>query len=160
MNKPDSLRRLLLRAIPQLRDNPEALLLFVDQGRVGARAGAGLSFECRYALNIVLTAFSGDQNAIFVPLLAWILEQQPDLMNRPDSEPFTFESEILDGDTSDISITLQLSELVRVTATDAGYQVEDVPESGNPDRFPGVCAHLLKLYANDDLVAQSEHAEP
>lgn len=160
MNKPDSLRRLLLRAIPQLRDNPDALLLFVDQGRVGARAGAGLSFECRYTLNMVLTAFSGDQNAIFVPLLAWILEQQPDLMTRPDSEPFTFESEILDGDTSDISITLQLSELVRVTQTDAGYEVEPVLESGNPDRFPGVCAHLLKLFANDDLVAHSEHAAP
>jgi len=159
VKKPDSLKRLLLRAVPQLAAAPESLLLFVDQGSVAARAGATLSFEYRYKLNLVATNFTGDRNAIIVPLLAWISEAQPDLLEKPGSEPFTFESEILDGDTADLSITLDLTEGVRVTIEDGAYQVRHMDEPPEPDRFPGVCNNLLQLFAGGELVAESDPVE-
>ena len=158
MKKPDSLKRLLLRAVPQLAASPESLLLFVDQGAIAARAGATLSFEYRYKLNLVATNFTGDRNALVVPLLAWISEAQPDLLERADSQPFTFESEILDGDTADLSITLDLTEAVSVIIEDGAYQIRHLDEPPEPDRFPGVCNNLLQLFAGGELVAESDSA--
>jgi len=42
MNKPDSLRDLLLQAVPGLRKNPERRLMFIDQGKVRCTAAASL----------------------------------------------------------------------------------------------------------------------
>lgn len=159
MKKPDALKRLLLRVVPQLATAPENLALYVDAGRVAARTGATLSFEYRYKLNLVAQDFTGDRNALVVPLLAWIAEAQPDLLDRPDSEPFTFESEILDGDAADLSITLDLTERVSVTPrAEGGYSVDHL-DDGMPadlDRFEGVCGVALwQLLLRDELIAQS-----
>ena len=164
MRKPDSLRRLLIQTVPQLAANPETLALYVDQGKVAARTGASLSFEYRYKLNLVAQDFAGDRNALIVPLLAWIAQVQPDLLDRPDGEPFTFECELLDADTSDISITLDLTERVSVqTRAEGGYEVVhlDDPTPADLDRFEGVCGVTLwQLLLRDELIAQSSLPAP
>lgn len=43
MNKPQSLRRALNSAVPYVRDNPDKLHLFVDNGSVVATGAASLS---------------------------------------------------------------------------------------------------------------------
>jgi len=156
MQKPDQLRRLLLQAVPSLRDNPERLALYVDAGTIAARAGS-LSFEYRYTLNLVVQDFVGDRNAVIVPVLAWIAEAQPDLLARPDSQPFTFEAEILDGQAVDLSITIPLTEGVRVvTPEGGGYQVRHLDEPTGLDHFPGVCgATLWQLFLRNELIAQT-----
>ncbi len=156
MTKPDALKRLLIAAVPQIAAAPEKLSIFVDQGRVAARAG-GLSFEYRYQLNLVVEDFAGDRNAIIVPLLAWISEAQPDLMAKPDSEPFTFESEILDEDSADLSITLDLTERVGVTRTvEGGWSVVHLDEPADTDAFDGLCGqNLWQLFLRDELIAQT-----
>ena len=45
MNKPDSLRAHLLAAIPELKHNPDRLLIFIDNGKIRCTGAAGLSFE-------------------------------------------------------------------------------------------------------------------
>lgn len=164
MKKPDSLRRLLIQTVPQLAANPETLALYVDEGKVAARTGASLSFEYRYKLNLVAQDFAGDRNALIVPLLAWIAQVQPDLLDRPDAEPFSFECELLDADTSDISITLDLTERVAVrTRAEGGYEVVhlDDPTPADLDRFEGVCGiNLWQLFLRDELIAQSSLPEP
>lgn len=157
MRKPDGLRRLLLATVPGLSAAPERLQLFIDKGRVAARAGGTLSFEKHYLLNVVVTDYAGDVDAIMVPVLAWIAEQQPDLLQRADVYPFEFEAEIMDADTADIRIGIELSERVRVTPrASGGYDVTHVEEATrDADRFPGVCGNLWQLFLRDELVAQT-----
>lgn len=164
MKKPDSLKRLLLLTVAQLAENPENLALYVDEGKVAATSGASLSFEYRYKLNLVAQDFAGDRNALIVPLLAWIAEVQPDLLERPGAEPFTFECELLDGDSVDISITLDLTERVSVrTRPEGGFEVNhlDDPTPDALDRFDGVCGvNLWQLFLRDELIAQSARPAP
>ncbi|MDR6144951.1 hypothetical protein QE363_000744 [Sphingomonas sp. SORGH_AS870] len=164
MNKPASLSRLLIQAVPQFAENPENLALYVDEGRVAATSGASLSFEYRYKLNLVAQDFAGDRAALFVPLLAWIAQAQPDLLDRPTAEPFTFECELLDADTADISITLDLTERVAVRPREGGgYEVNylDDPTPADLDRFDGVCGvNLWQLFLRDELIAQSDRPAP
>lgn len=156
MQKPDQLRRLLLQAVPGLAANPERLALYVDAGTVAASAG-NLSFEYRYTLNLVVQDFVGDRNLVIVPVLAWIAEAQPDLLAAPGSLPFKFEAEILDGEAADLSITIALTEGVRVQSVEGGgYAVRHLDEPAGLDQFPGVCgATLWQLFLRNELIAQT-----
>lgn len=160
MRKPDSLRALLLATVPGLQTNPETLAIYVDGGRIVGGGGATLSFEYRYTLTAVLESFGGDLDMVAVPVLAWIAEQQPELLDRPDAEPFSFRSELLDGETSDVSLSIALTEAVIVTPREGGgYGVAAVapPPRHEFDRFDGVpCgAKLWRLFFGDDLVERS-----
>ena len=160
MNKPDSLRRLLIATVPGLKDNPERLEIHVDGGRVVGGGGRTLSFEYRYTLNLVVQEFTGSTDDIAVPVLAWLAEHQPDLLNRAGAEPFTFEMDLLDDDTRDVSINLDLTEVVIVRPNPAGgFTVQHPDASAAPplDAFEGVpCgAKLWQLFLRDELVAQT-----
>ena len=162
MRKPDELKRLLLRAVPGLADDPSRLALYVDEGRVAACAGS-LSFEYRYKLNLVVQDYAGDRDAVVVPLLAWIAEAQPELMARPDSQPFSFEAEILDADSVDLSITLDLTERVSVGRNgDGDTEVRHLDEMpADLDRFEDVCgATLWQLFLREELIAHSAAHPP
>ena len=158
MQKPDGLRRLLLASVPGLRDAADRLQLFVDRGRVAARAGRTLSFEYRYTLTVVVTDYAGAIDAITLPILAWIAEAEPALLTREDQEPFAFEAEILDADTADVQIRIDLTERVRVSErAGGGWDVVHVDEATAAiDAFPGVCGVTLwQLYLRDLLIAQT-----
>jgi hypothetical protein len=142
VKKADSLKALLLKAVKALADKPENLTLFVDRGSIASRLGS-LSFEYRYTLNIVVQDFAGSMDALIVPILGWIAENQPELLQKADSQPFTFESEILDGDLSDVSIDIALTERVRIAAGfdeqgKPGVHVSHLADVLPPDAFPGV----------------------
>lgn len=152
MKKLDSLKALLTRSVPSIAANPETLAIFVDRGRVGARAGS-LSFEYRYALNLVVQDFAGSVDEVTVPLLAWIEENQPELLQKQDSEPFAFESELLAGDLLDLSITLELTERVRVQRAKGGVNVEHLSDTLPADVFEGAEGGRLWAAIGDDLAA-------
>lgn len=82
MNKPQSLRRALNNAVPYVRDNLDKLHLFVDNGSVVATRAASLSWEYRYTLNVVIVDFSGDQGLLMAPVVAWLMENQPDAIHN------------------------------------------------------------------------------
>jgi hypothetical protein len=160
MKKPDSLKKLLLATVPGLVDSPETLQIFVDRGRIAGGGGRTLSFEYRYAVNVVLEAYAGDIDAVTVPILAWLAENQPELLDKPTAEPFAFEAELLDGKASDISITIELTEVVLVTPREGGgYGVSHpaTPVTRALDRFADVpCgAKLWQLSLGRDIVAQT-----
>lgn len=157
MEKPEGLGRLLLSAVPGLADTPDRLQMFIDRGRIVSRATPSLAFETRYTLNIVIQDFAGDTNEVFVPLLAWIAEFQPDLLQKAGHEPFTFEAEILDGDAVDLSIDLELTERVGVQAApEGGFTVEHFDEPRGLDEFAGVSGvSLWQLFLRETLIAQT-----
>jgi hypothetical protein len=157
VKKPDGLGRLLLIAVPALAEHPDRLQMFIDKGRVAARATGSLAFETRYTLNIVIQDFAGDTNQVFVPLLAWIAECQPDLLQKDGHEPFTFEAEVLSGDAVDLSIDLELTERIGVQAKpEGGFAVDHFDEPRGLDEFPGVCGvSLWQLFLREQLIAQT-----
>jgi len=149
MLKPESLRQLLFATA--LVGQAEKLATFIDRGRVECRRGVNLTFKYHYTLNLVVQGYTGSPDALMIPILAWIAEQQPDLLDREPNEPFTFESELLDADTADVSIELELSELVLVERTGKSkFKATHVPEPVLTDAFPGVCGVSLVEGLLDD----------
>ena len=131
MNKPQSLRHALNKAVPYVRNNPDKLHLFVDNGSLVATGASSMSWEYRYTLNVVIEDFSGDQNLLMAPVLLWLRDNQPDAINNPAlrEKLFTFEVDILRNDVCDISLNLQLTERVLVS-TDGSVSSVEAAESG------------------------------
>jgi hypothetical protein len=131
VNKPNSLRDHLLAADPTLAQNPERLLVFIDEGNIRATAAPGLSFEWLYTLNIIITDYAGHPDNIAIPLLAWLRRNQPDLLTNIEKgkDAIGFEADILGNDKVDLSITMPLTERVIVKRLpDESLEVTHPPE--------------------------------
>lgn len=130
MKKPQLLRQHLVAAVPALAVDPERLLVFVDDGGLVASFAAGLSFQYRYTLDLILRDFAGEPEAVMVPLLQWLTRHQPDLFANPSNrEKLTFEVDVLSDTLVDLAIKLPLTERVRVTRDAEGvFQLEYLPE--------------------------------
>ncbi|HAS1784431.1 TPA: phage tail protein [Enterobacter cloacae] len=137
MNKPQSLHSALNKAVPYVRENPDKLHLFVDNGSLVATGAQSMSWEYRYTLNVVIEDFSGDQNLLMAPVLLWLKDNQTDAINNPDlrEKLFTFEVDILRNDMCDISLNLQLTERVLVRTDGAISTVEAEPEPDEPEQM-------------------------
>ena len=154
MNKPESLRAHLMAAVPELRHNPDRLLIFIDQGKVRCTAAKSLSFEYGYNLQIILTDFAGHPDAVMLPLLAWVRTNQSELMVNLDksAEGIQFEVDILDKSKVDMAITLPLTERVIVKKQDNGtYSIEHAGESQYTE---AEASGLFQMYAGSELLAE------
>ncbi|KVC58908.1 phage tail protein [Burkholderia stagnalis] len=132
MIKPAGLRAAIVAAIPSLRGDPDKLTVFIDQGSIAATGARSLSFEYRYVCNVLLLDFGGDPDALFVALLDWVRHNQPDLVLNPDEHAsgITYEIDVLNNKTADVSIKVQLTESVVVKVADDGKRtVEHVDDS-------------------------------
>ena len=159
MNKPESLRAHLLAAIPELKRNPDRLLVFIDNGSLRSTAAHGLSFEYSYTLNLILTDFAGHPDAVAIPLFAWVLVNQRELMENLEKgrDAIKFEADILDNSKVDLSITLPLTERVIVKRMDDGtLQVDHPPEPQLDEFFP---AGPWQLFGNGELLAEWDSIE-
>nr|WP_317892036.1 phage tail protein [uncultured Sphingomonas sp.] len=142
MKKPEGLRRLLLATA--LKDQPEKLQLYIDRGGITCRRGRNLAFQYGYTLNVVVEGYTGEVNALMVPVLAWVAEQQPDLLDKPPYKPFEFESVLLDDDSADVSINIELTENVLVNRMGRSeWSARHLDEPVIADAFPGVCGVSL-----------------
>ena len=137
MNKPQSLRVALNKSVTYVRDNPDKLHLFVDKGFLVATGASSMSWEYRYTLNVVIEDFSGDQNLLMAPVLLWLMENQPDAINNPEQREklFSFEVDILRNDICDISLDLQLTERILVSAEGGTSTVKAEPEPAEPEEM-------------------------
>ncbi|HFX2802440.1 TPA: phage tail protein [Pseudomonas aeruginosa] len=153
MKKPESLREHLLAAVPQLKNNPDRLLVFIDTGTVRSTVRPGLSFEYSYTLNVILTDFAGSPDAVFVSLLAWVLVNQHELLANQDKgkDSIRFEADVLDGSKVDLSITLPLTERAVVKKLDNGTL--EVTHPDEPQLEPFLDAGTWELYAEGMLLA-------
>lgn len=139
MIKPDSLRKQLTEAIPELKRDPDRLLLFIKDGSLAATLAPGLSFEYRYSLHMIITDFGGHPDAVMVPVLVWLARNQPELLANPALRAgVAFEAEILANDKVDLELSLPLTERVGVHALPTGgYNVEHYPEPEIESTLPG-----------------------
>ncbi|MBN3818749.1 phage tail protein [Paraburkholderia sp. Se-20369] len=125
MNKPDSLRRALVAAIPSLDAAPDKLAVRIEQGTIAATGTLSASFEYRYVTRVLITNFTGDTDPVFVALVDWVRANQPDLVTNPavQASGLTFELIPRDPGAADLSIRLALTESVVVTIGPDGKRV-------------------------------------
>ncbi|PKF70873.1 phage tail protein [Pseudomonas fluvialis] len=154
MNKPNSLRAHLLEAVPELHKNPDRLLVFIDNGTIRSTAAPGLSFEYSYTLNVILTDYAGHPDAVAIPLLAWLLVNQHELLTNLEKgkTAIAFEADVLDNSKVDLSIKLPLTERVIVKKQAGGTL--DVSHPDEPQLDPFLEAGIWQLYANGMLLAE------
>ncbi|EPG6645815.1 phage tail protein [Pseudomonas aeruginosa] len=154
MNKPNSLRAHLLEAVPELSKNPDRLLVFIDNGSIRSTVAHGLSFEYSYTLNVILTDFAGHPDAVAIPLLAWVLVNQHELLANQEKgkTAIQFEADVLDNSKVDLSIKLPLTERVIVKKQEGGALVVTHPDE--PQLEPFLEAGNWQLYAEGMLLAE------
>lgn len=135
MLKPNSLRKALTDAVPVLRTNPDMLHLRLDDGNNTATLARSLSFEKRYTLNIVVTDFTDDIDLLFVPIMAWLRVNQPDIMTTDEGRKkgFAWFADINNDSSFDVSISLLLTERTLVNEVDGAMYVENIPEPPPPE---------------------------
>jgi hypothetical protein len=123
--------------VAYVRESPDKLHLFVDKGSLVATGASSMSWEYRYTLNVVIEDFSGDQNLLMAPVLLWLMENQPDAINNPElrEKLFSFEVDILRNDICDISLELQLTERILVSAKGGTSTVKAEPEPEEPEEM-------------------------
>jgi hypothetical protein len=78
------LRDHLLASVPALAERPEALLTYIEAGSIAYQrdeqgsAAAVYSHQYRCPVKLVVLDWSGDLDAIVLPLIAWLQHWQPD----------------------------------------------------------------------------------
>ena len=159
MNKSESLRAHLLASVRDLNAQPDRLMVFIDQGVIRSTAAPGLSFEYSYTLNIILTDYPGHPDAVAIPLLAWVLVNQRDLLENREKgkDAISFEADVLDSSKVDLSIKLPLTERVIVKKQDDGTLIVTHPEE--PQLEPYLPAGPWQLYAKGELLAEWDSIE-
>jgi hypothetical protein len=131
MLKPASLRAVLEATLPELKRNPDRLLVFANEGSIRCTSAASLSFEYAYTLQVIVTDYGRDADTLMVPILAWVAANQPELLANPERQPdgIRFEADLLNHTTMDLAVSLMLTERVIVqTHADGSYTTEHAPE--------------------------------
>ncbi|MFM0645000.1 phage tail protein [Paraburkholderia bryophila] len=134
MIKTASLRAALVAAIPELAINPERLTIFLDEGHILATGTRTPSFEYRYTAHAIVQDFAGDSDHVFIAIVEWARANQPDLVTNADERErgITFEADILNNETVDLSIRLQLTESIVVSADASGARtIKHVDDSAD-----------------------------
>lgn len=134
VKKLTSLRAYLDSKVPFLKDNPENLYLFVENGRIISTLEETPSFEYEYTANIIIEHYSGDQNVLIAVVNDWLRKNQSDISANPTKrqQDFKFEAVILDNTTAHISIELNLTERVLAIDKEGKYVIEATPEPVDP----------------------------
>ena len=152
MQKPNSLRKALTDAVPVLRTNPDMLCLRLDDGNNTATLARSLSFEKRYTLNIVVTDFTDDIDLLFVPVMAWLRVNQPDIMTTDEGRRYGFVwyADINSDSRLDVSISLLLTERTLVKEVDGALHVENIPEPPPPEPV----TRPVEMWSNGERVSK------
>jgi hypothetical protein len=144
----------LKAAIADLTQNPDKLLVFADEGNTVATGTGSLSFEYRYKLNIIITDYCGDADAVMVALLAWVEVHQRDLLDNADLRKtgIGFDVDFNNHQTIDLSIKLALTERVVVKRGSGGRL--DVQHPAEPQLTAVYSDQFWQAYAGDSLIAE------
>lgn len=152
MLKPNSLRDALLKAVPDLAASPDKLTVTVSSGTVVATMATSLSYEKQYPLTVQVREFTDDINCLLVPVVAWLRDNQPDIMTRAEGQKsgFSWLAESTGTQGQNITLTLLLTERTLVTETDNALHATDLPE---PQPEPPV-TRPKELYVHGEPISR------
>lgn len=140
-----SLRNHILSIPNEIKIEPDDIAIFTDAGSIKSQAeGTNQHFTMTYKAIIILTDFSADPIKLFYWILQWMRVNQPD---HP-ADAIQFESDQLDENKTDIQITINISEDIKVESSTGGVRIYSANEVDiNPTLFP---AENWTLTANDE----------
>ncbi|EMQ2082219.1 phage tail protein [Yersinia enterocolitica] len=150
MLKPKLLRQALTNSLSLFQTNPEQLKMFVDGGRIVSTLAPSLSFENQYTLTLFIEDFPDDVDYLFVPILAWLREHQPDIMATEEKRRsgFIHKIDVISDVLSDIRIDLQLTERAIVKEVDGALHVDHALEPA----WPGAPIRPTAIYFNGETI--------
>lgn len=150
MLKPKLLRQALTDSLSLFQTNPERLKMFVDGGRIVSTLAPSLSFENQYTLTLFIEDFPDDVDYLFVPILAWLREHQPDIMATEEKRRsgFIHKVDVISDVLSDIRIDLQLTERAIVKEVGGALHVNHALEP----TWPGAPTRPTAIYFNGETV--------
>jgi hypothetical protein len=133
--KQKNLRDFLRQTVPYLAQNPEKLILDIEDGSVEGTIGPSLSHLHSYKLVGWLLDWNGNTHVLVTLIELWLRRHQPDILANPDKRKtgFTYELLDLDGEMQNVNFTLLLTERVIVTQLDGSLNVEPKDEPPLPD---------------------------
>ncbi len=129
--------------------------MWIDRGSIRSRQTASLAFQYGYKLNVVVLDWTMSPSIIFMLIVQWVRRNQPDLVASQAAPGFTFEADIIDTRTIDLSIELDLTETVAAVPRDAGgydLQHHGEPDPMFPDDEPLAPATLTELWMGAERV--------
>ncbi|KAE9526071.1 phage tail protein [Testudinibacter aquarius] len=155
MIKPPLLRHAIEQTIPELKTNPDKLLMFVEDGQIVGTGAQSASFEYRYWLTIILTDFAYPLDVLIVPIMDFVRRNQPEIVENPSlrEKSIQFTTEQLNHDTADIEIKIRLTEAVRVAEQDGVNLINHLAE---PPLYEWAEVEKWKLFVKGELVRESE----
>lgn len=128
MRKIDSLCETLRAAIPEAASDPTALRVWIDRGQAQARQTGSNAFALAFRLNVLAVGVKTDLSLITLAVTRWLRANQPDLL-QPGKDSFTFDADILDNDTADVLIQIDLTQNYEVTVVDGVELVEAIEQT-------------------------------
>lgn len=112
MRKPIDLRQHLTAALPDLRRDPERLVMTVTGGQIQATAVPKLAWQYAYTLRMIFLDWTLHSDVIMAPLLVWVHQHQNELLANPDKKGIRFDAEYLNTESMDLVVYLDLTERV------------------------------------------------
>lgn len=164
MLKPDSLRQALTDGLIDssgaklLERDPALLAIFIDKGRLAARFGGSIGYEWRYRLQVILQNFPAELvDAVALIVTLWIRVNQPELLQNhtAGNEAVTFDADIIDADTIDLALELELNEAVDAKPREGGgFDLIHRAEPNPTPPFDDVPETTLlgKFYLGDSVI--------
>lgn len=102
----------------------------MEKGHIQIEATGEASFMYHYTIQVLAMDFPGQVDDLMLPLLAWVWQQQPDLLLNPDNNrKVEFDAEIVNDDVADILFKVPVWERVMVTSESGTPQAEHLAES-------------------------------
>ncbi|MDF7786535.1 phage tail protein [Pantoea sp. BS_4] len=152
MLKATQLRQVLINSVPLLQQNPDNLTIDIQSGSLVSTLASSLSFEYHFQLAVVITQYADDIDLIMVPVLAWLRENQPDIMVSEEKRRtgFTFTLDATGEGKHTVTVTLQLTERVWVEQQEGGLHITHLPEPALPEND----ARPWQLYIKGKLVSE------
>lgn len=139
MEKLASLRDALVAVVPGIQGQPDRLKVYASEGRLVSRRSPSLAYLYRYTVNLFFEEFAGTPDALMVPLLLWLRENQPELLLRfhTEDEAIRFEADLLDDCSWDVAIAFELQEAVTLVARGdgSGWDIARLPEPSPDDQL-------------------------
>ncbi|EFD0624782.1 phage tail protein [Escherichia coli] len=144
--------------------NPEKFTIFVESGNIET-TGETPSFVYRYQMVMFVMDYAGELDDLTLPLLAWLSENQPQLLLNPErNQDIKFSAVINDDDSADLLFTLPLHEVWRHTVNrvilDATHQNRIIAELVIPPETGGFWIREIGVFdEHGDLIAVGNTAE-
>ncbi|EPC7356384.1 phage tail protein [Klebsiella variicola] len=130
MKKAELLRAALTAGNTWCKANPEQITVWVEKGHIQIEATGEASFMYHYTIQVLAMDFPDQVDDLMLPLLAWVWQQQPDLLLNPDNNrKVEFDAEIVNDDVADILFKVPVWERVIVTSDSGTPKAEHLAES-------------------------------